>query len=318
MINIVGAGLSGLIAASMMRDSCHAIFEQQTSLPNNHSALLRFKTSVVGDAVGIPFRKVKVMKAVDKWSNPVADALSYSLKATGKAELRSVTTAAGEIEERYIAPDDFIARLANQVGSRICYGWTMKDCLRSMEEHDDISIISTIPMPTLMEALGWPDAPSFGSISGDVITCDLPPTKVNVCVTVYVPAPYKMPYRVSVTDSRLIIEISDCTTGDGVGHIWIEGVISDSLEVLGLLSLKEYVMEHHVRKRMKYAKITPIDERVRKRFIMWASSEHRIFSLGRFATWRPGLLLDDIVNDVRVIQRIARDSGETYAHKMKG
>lgn len=316
-MNIVGAGLSGLIAASMMRDSCNGIFEQQTSLPNNHSALLRFKTSVVGDAVGIPFRKVKVMKAVDKWSNPVADALSYSIKATGKAELRSVTTAAGEIEERYIAPDDFIARLANQVSGMVFYGKGIDTLINIPAEHRD-PIISTIPMPALMEALGWPDAPLFGSIGGDVITCDLPSTDVNACVTVYVPALHKLPYRVSVTDSRLIIEISDSTTGDGIVDVWIEQAIDDSLEVLGLMSMKEYVMEHHVHKRMKYAKITPIDERVRKRFIMWASSEHGIFSLGRFATWRPGLLLDDLVNDVRVIQRIARDSGETYAHKMKG
>lgn len=314
---VVGAGLSGLIAASMMRDACDSIFEQQSNLPNNHSALLRFKTSVVGDAVGIPFRKVKVMKAVEPWSNPVADAMAYSLKATGKAELRSVTTASGEIEERYIAPDDFITRLANQVGSKFCYGHSMRDVI-SIRANSGKSIISTIPMPALMQTLGWGDEPLFGSIGGDVITCDLPPKEVNACVTVYIPSPHKIPYRVSVTESRLIIEISDCTTGDGVSLFDIETVIDESLGALGLMYIREHVQENHTHKRMKYAKITPIDDGVRKRFIMWASSEHGIFSLGRFATWRPGLLLDDIVNDVRMIQRIANDSGETYAHKMKG
>lgn len=314
---VIGAGLSGLIAASMMRDACECIIEQQESLPNNHSALLRFKTSVVGDAVGIPFRKVKVMKAVDKWSNPVADALSYSLKATGKAELRSVTTAAGEVEERFIAPDDFIARLGKQVGSLIAYG-SSPDELLKQPKHRRPAIISTIPMPSLMLALGWQDIPMFSSVGGDVISCDLPPNDVNACVTVYVPAPHKLPYRVSVTESRLIIEVSDSTTCAGMTDLAAEEAVIDSLEVLGLEHLRKHVLANKVHKRMKYAKITPIDERVRKRFIMWASAEHGVFSLGRFATWRPGLLLDDLVNDVRVIQRIARDSGETYAHTMKG
>jgi hypothetical protein len=314
---VIGAGLSGLIAASMMRDSCECIIEQQESLPNNHSALLRFKTSVVGDAVGIPFRKVKVMKAVDRWSNPVADALNYSMKATGKAELRSVTTAAGEVEERFIAPDDFISRLGKQVGSLIAYGSSPDELLKQPKDRRP-AIISTIPMPSLMMALGWGDAPMFKSVGGDVITCDLPPNDINACVTVYVPSPHKLPYRVSVTESRLIIEISDCTTGIGLSGAAVEDAITEALHVLGLSHLKTFVFQNHTHKRMKYAKITPIDERVRKRFIMWASAEHGVFSLGRFATWRPGLLLDDLVNDVRVIQRIARDSGETYAHTMKG
>ncbi len=62
-------------------------------------------------------------------------------------------------------------------------------------------------------------------------------------------------------------------------------------------------------------KILPIDEDVRKRFIMWASDKHQVYSLGRFATWRPGLLLDDVVNDVRVIQRIHKQGN--YEHRSR-
>jgi hypothetical protein len=315
---IVGAGLSGLIAASMLRDQCWGLLEQQSSLPNNHSALLRFKTSVVGDAVGIPFRKVRVMKAVDTWLNPVADAMMYSLKATGKAELRSVTTAAGEIEERFIAPEDFIQRLANQLGRNVDYDKTISDAISFAAEHN-CKIISTIPMPKLMDVLGWEGKPEFGYVGGDVITCDLPPNEVNACVTVYLPSPEVLPYRVSITDHRLIIEISHATTESSpLTPEGVEVCIRESLQALGLGHLFAHAMAKHTHKQMKYAKITPIDEGVRKRFIMWASSEFGIYSLGRFATWRPGLLLDDLVNDVRVIQRIAQNPGETYAHQKKG
>jgi len=59
----------------------------------------------------------------------------------------------------------------------------------------------------------------------------------------------------------------------------------------------------------KYAKILPVSDNERKRFMIWATEQFNIFSLGRFATWRPGLLLDDLVNDIRIIHRLAK--GET-------
>jgi hypothetical protein len=71
-------------------------------------------------------------------------------------------------------------------------------------------------------------------------------------------------------------------------------------------------------KQQTYAKALPIDEAERRRFIMWASEEKGVYSLGRFATWRPNLLLDDVVNDVRVIQRLIANRAESYAHKLKG
>ena len=53
----------------------------------------------------------------------------------------------------------------------------------------------------------------------------------------------------------------------------------------------------------RYSKIQPIDNDVRERFIQWATEKHNIFSLGRFATWRPGLLMDDLVEDIKLIDR---------------
>ena len=47
-----------------------------------------------------------------------------------------------------------------------------------------------------------------------------------------------------------------------------------------------------------------MDEKIRKSFIVRATKDFGIYSLGRFATWRPGLLLDDCVKDIRVITRL--------------
>ena len=58
--------------------------------------------------------------------------------------------------------------------------------------------------------------------------------------------------------------------------------------------------------------LSRIDEELRKDFIYWATDKHNIFSLGRFATWRPGLLLDDLVKDIRLIDKWI-DRGDRYA-----
>ena len=56
---IYGAGMGGLLTANMLRRYNPTIKEAQPSLPNNHDALLRFRSDKVAIATGIPFKKVK-------------------------------------------------------------------------------------------------------------------------------------------------------------------------------------------------------------------------------------------------------------------
>ena len=85
-IHIIGAGLSGLIAANLLSDIGEKIivWESQKGLPNNHSAVLRFRSPIVGEAVGIPFKEVFVHKEVfNKPYATVKDRLDYSYKCRG-------------------------------------------------------------------------------------------------------------------------------------------------------------------------------------------------------------------------------------------
>jgi 2-polyprenyl-6-methoxyphenol hydroxylase-like FAD-dependent oxidoreductase len=50
-IVVVGAGMAGLLAGSMLRKDCPLILEARERLPHNHSAVLRFRSSIVGDTV---------------------------------------------------------------------------------------------------------------------------------------------------------------------------------------------------------------------------------------------------------------------------
>jgi len=299
---IVGAGMAGLLAAAMLRDEAKAIFEAQEHLPNNHSALLRFRSNVVGEALNIPFKQVTVLKAIVPWRNPVADALAYSHKTNGTARLRSIISAKGESEARWVAPTNLIDRMARKISCPVYIGapylsWKAKE-----------QVISTMPMPKLMEVLGYPITEAFDHIPGHNIVADL--DRVNAYCTLYVPNEALAFSRVSITGSRLIAECY------GRREPPTEADMFDALNIVGLD--QGWVKNWEI-KQQRYAKIVPIDESYRRGFISWASREHNIYSLGRFATWRPELLLDDVVKDVRVIQRLAGgEENERYLQTQKG
>ena len=66
--------------------------------------------------------------------------------------------------------------------------------------------------------------------------------------------------------------------------------------------------------RRMAGKIVPLPDAARKRLLFRLTHEHGIYSLGRFATWR-NVLLDDVVNDIAVIKRLAR-SGDAYVARL--
>ena len=298
-VSILGAGMAGLLAANMLRSNDVTVYEAQQSLPNNHSAVLRFRTSVVGDVLGVPFKSVQALRATDTLGNPIADALGYSFKATGKATLRSIARVSPVPVERYIAPPDLIPIMAKNLdinyGIEIC-----GDDLAELYYMERSRIISTIPMPVMMKIVQWPKPPEFRFRKGHNVVCRL--MNCEAYVSLYVPNP-KLPFhRVSITGDELIIEY----TGDVVKFL-VDEDVSLAADLLGI-PIQLVDPESVEVREQKYAKILPIDEDHRKKFIQYMTDEYNVYSLGRFACWRPGLLLDDVVHDVRSIQRMWKES----------
>lgn len=299
---IIGAGLAGLLAANMLRHRNPTVIEKQSSLPNNHSAVLRFRSNVVSDVTGIEFKKVNVIKSTLFWRNHIADNLAYAEKCTGTMLSNRSIPNAVEVAERYIAPPNLIELLVVS-GSNIKYG---------IDQHIlgyDSPVISTIPMPNLMDMLHYPSRPEFKSISGVNIKA-----KVAGCdayISLYVPNPVYPYSRISLTGDELIIEIPRMLIDDGKWEYQQE-LIWGAASWLGIEPWKITDIEVN---QQRYAKIQEIDEGIRKRFITWASDEHNIFSLGRYACWRPGLLLDDLVKDIRLIERWSNNGG--YARRLQ-
>lgn len=291
---IIGAGLAGLLAANILRHRNPLVLEKQLELPNNHSAVLRFRSSIVSDVTGIPFRKVQVIKGTLPWLNPVADSLAYAEKNTGLLRSdRSLPLSVASVE-RYIAPPDLIQLLASGLNIRYnhdhIYG----------SNRSDIPVISTIPMPLLMGFLDYPKIPAFPSISGCNIRAKI--SNCDAYVSLYTPNPFYPFSRVSLTGDEIIAEIPHVVNLSEVDP----DLIFTAAGLLGIDKRRVIGIEIH---GQAYAKILPIDEGERTRFIAWATDEHNIYSLGRFACWRPNTLLDDLVQDIRLIERWINNKG---------
>lgn len=287
-MKILGAGMSGLLAAHSFPSA--DVFEAAGPDKMPHSALLRFRSSAVGDAVGVEFRRVRVRKGI--WMNrrfvppDIRNANLYALKVAGLALDRSIWNV--ETVERFIAPDDFVAQMRHGVESRIHWN-TPVSMLAGTEP-----VISTVPMPVLARILGEHAQLSRQTFQhAEIYVSQYHIPGADVFQTVYFPTPDTPVYRASITGSTLIVESTE--PNDDVEVV---------CEAFGLPSVRADQMIKPVHEQ-KYGKIVPIDERVRRQFISHASRVHNVYSLGRFAVWK-NVLMDDVVHDLSVVKRLIR------------
>ena len=298
---IVGAGLAGLIAAQAF--PTHELYEAAPEPTQMHNALLRFRTPDVGALTGIEFRPVTVHKGIwfeDALQAPSITAANlYSQKVLGTVSARSIWNC--DSVTRYIAPEDFYERLVSAVKGRVNWNQVVDLKASSKDANRDprFGLISTIPLHVAVAAFDMQDLElEFHRASVHVRRYKVP--NCDVHQTIYFPEPDTALYRASITGDVLICEFanenyegSDSWAGMVRAAFGLEAFVSQ-LEPLGAVD-------------QKYGKIAPVDEYARRVAIARLTSEHGIFSLGRFATWR-NILLDDVVNDITVIKRLTTAS----------
>lgn len=295
---IVGAGLAGLLCGALNPGS--TIFESKSENEISHKALFRLRSDRISELTGIPFKKVTVTKGIwfENENVPMSPRMAhlYSKKVSGKITDRSITNI--DTCTRYIPPEDFIQQLRNK-NTHIKYDFDHPFA------EGEIPIISTIPMPILAHKLGDKNNQEFNqNCSGKRIFINQFRVKnCNSYSTMYYPGndPF---YRVSLNDNILIIEsISEIREGEfdiiikSMGLSWVD--------------ISESIVDNHIQ---PLGKINEIDNRLRSDFITKMTVENNIYSLGRFATWRPGILLDDICEDIFVIRKLIE--GGNYAVKL--
>lgn len=292
-MKIIGAGMAGLLAANVLRRHRPVVYEARPSLPSNHSALLRFRNEGVSRVTGIPFKQVRVHKAIVDTNGQVVNHTNlklnnmYAQKVVGRVIGRSSMNL--DPVDRWIAPHDFVEQMAKCVDVR--YGETI-DLTNYKPEFGPC--ISTIPMPELMKNLEWQPLPEFKFSPVWVLTAQIVNPDVDVYQTIYFPDPAVPIYRASITGSRIIMEFID----DPRNHTTAQCLTAQWLPYFGILpaSICDECLT-----TQRYGKISPIDDLVRKNFIYNASQACHIYSLGRFATWRQ-ILLDDLIGDIQFIE----------------
>lgn len=303
---IYGAGMSGLLAAQMLRRMDPVIHEAAPSLPNNHAALLRFRSDIVSRETGIPFKKVWVQKAVlgldgRLTTKPtIREQNLYSLKVSGTVVPRSI----GNLDpgERYIAPENFIEQLAK--GLDIKYN----SALEAVKHFDKmLPTISTIPMNILMDIAEWSEKPEFKYTQISTITAKID-LHSDVYQTFYHIDPTAKLYRASITGDQLILEMIGGLTENEIQEA--EGICKG---VLGVFIDSSVNVKDIKTKTQKYGKLVNSTGRSGKEFMMAMTDLYGIYSLGRFATWRQ-ILMDDVAKDIRHIENMIQ-SRDSYSRR---
>ena len=330
---ILGAGMAGLLAANILRNHLPLVIERKDHLPDNHHALLRFRTDAVSQATGIPFKKVMVNKAIVLPTGQVTTTSDlkysnmYALKVTGSVASRSIMSLAPA--ERFIAPHNFVERMANS--ARVELGRSASADIFASEPRKPI--ISTIPMPAMMDLLGWDlPRPDFLARAIVVLSAEIVAPSCDVYQTLYYPGANTPVYRISITGRQLIVEamadlvkeqmlrvgvVEESDRADSMSS-WANAIIQSAMVDLGI-SNSDYDYEIKKISTQPLGKIHTNDRAGCRTFIHRASEDHHIYSLGRFATWRQ-ILMDDLVKDVRFVEEFItqRDLYSARAHTIKG
>lgn len=283
-MKIIGAGLAGLIAAQVFQDA--TIIERNKRSTGTHKALLRFRTPNIGKLFGIEFKEVEVYKGIymdGKFHEPNIQLNNlYSQKVLGRIEKRSIMDI--KPVKRWIAPDNFYELILERNLHRV----------RFETEHDwsDKSepVISTAPLPVALRACGIEHNIQFKSESIYVKRFEL--SDCNINQTIYYPGNNTSVYRASIVGNILIQELME------ESEIKFPRVLSESFGIVNADKVNligNYTQDN--------GKISPVDDSWRKSMLYKLTSEHNVYSLGRFATWR-NILLDDVYEDCFSIKKL--------------
>jgi len=289
-IDIIGAGLAGLITAKVFEHSDVTVYERRKTMPENHNAVLRFKTNSVGVLTNKDFKLVTVYKDIidDKLVvNSIKQNNKYSKKVTGGITTRSISNTTKQ--KRFICDFNLQKYLSKNLNIKFDNDFKIRKTFDK-----GIPLITTMPMPILMDTLGYNNESEFIYKKIHVSTYCI--KNCNVYQTIYYTKRQTNLYRASITKDVLIIECVEES----------ENVIDFVLRSFGL-NLND-VSSIISSSYQKYGKLVPLDDRERKEFIGWATKEFNIYSIGRFATWR-NIQLDDVVKDAKIIKKVIENKG---------
>ena len=297
-MNILGAGMAGCLAGII---NPKAIIYEAGDGSLMHKAVLRFRTDEISKITGIPFKKVDVIKSIwsdgkEVVSSPRVISL-YSKKVSDTYTNRSIVNIENSI--RWIAPVNFHEILKDFIAHNIKYNTPVDtDMLLNMER----PIISTIPIMVLAKILGV-NFDVGKKIVSSIYVYQYKIDKCDMYSTVYYPDSDTGVYRATITGDVLIIEsMNSALTEFEYG------------EVVTSLGIRNGLIKRLGSYQQKYGKLVAMDEQEREKFIVNATINYGVYSLGRFANWR-NIVLDDVLRDIYRIREFINKGHYEYLKK---
>jgi len=318
---IIGAGMAGLLAGAINQTA--TILEANSKLPDNHQAVFRMRSNRIGHYLGIPFEEIQVHKAIwfEGEERQISPRLAhyYSAKVTGKITQRSILNAESPVT-RWIPPKNFVDLLAERCKGRIQFGQKIQSIsperiyIRAEKRDRQIDrkntpIISTMPMPVLQRALHDYDieenAPKFNT--AEIFINHIEIKNCDTYATIYYPEPEFSVYRATIDKNILITE--------GIKPMSVRS-LDEVKESLGITEKFHFSVLQNSLNVSK--KISAISSEERHRIIYNATTGHGVYSLGRYATWRPKVMLDDVFEDIFVIKKLLAQDQYTKRNYKQG
>jgi len=303
---IIGAGLSGLIAAGAFGEEDISLYDPSKRF-DSHKAVMRLRNTNITNYIPCALKEINVTKGIfyqgsyHHQSNIFLNNL-YSMKTYGSLGERSLSEL-GNIKRyliqkirRDLIPEVIKKRIlairSNPNRIVISYPGVKKE---SHEEEYDVCI-STIPMPTLLnmsEGIEY-DKTIFKSTRIYVTIIHLDHLNSTVHQTLYYPEGSRTsyPYRATLQENKIIIEsMSDSRNSD-----------KDVVQSFGL-NYNDVDENKIITYKQDMGKIIPIENSTRKKIMRDLSMKLNVYSFGRFAIWKP-IRVDQALEDIERIKML--------------
>jgi hypothetical protein len=292
-IVILGAGPAGRLAKKYFEHYDPIIIDKNAGI-FNHNAVFRLKNKEVASMLDSNYKTINIEKQIyykgklfDKPSIKMKN--EYSLKISKNITDRSIN-ALSDNSERHVIEIKKDNNILNKEIYNITNG-AMLDKSHTEIEYD--ICINTIPMPVILKLT------NMGEIS-DGIKFKQERVYVykikhehycDVNQTIYFPDIKFSIYRATLDPEGIIIEsIFEISVDD----------LKIACEAFGLY----YKLKGSQELKQDNGKIVKIDGEQRRFIIMELTEKHNIYSLGRYATWREKVMVDDLLEDLRKIDRM--------------
>lgn len=293
--------MAGCIAGVLNQEA--EIFEAGDG-KTQHQAVLRFRSPAVGEAIGIPFKKVRVYKSIvingGFAHHDIRNMNMYSYKVTGTYHDRSIANI--KTEDRWVAPENFHDMLKEMCDGRIFFNKSVNS-LDGIE--DSGPIISTIPIDVLARIVG-----EDFYIEGQKKSIYVSKFKIDgadLQQTIYFPDSATPVYRATMTGDIMRVESMEKAMNPDIDQVFIAFGMASNWTIIE----EKPILWNH---KQPIGKLLPIDEEFRRRFIRKMTEKYGIYSLGRFATWR-NILLDDVLKDIHQIRKMINQ--DHYANRLE-